>query len=74
MIQILINICSFIIIFLILIRSSDNIQFRRQLSSLQSLIGNAPPNEFKKKFDQIILILVLIWIGAQISVQFLRNN
>ena len=71
MIQILINICSFIIIFLILIRSSDNIQFRRQLSSFRNLIGNAPPNEFKERFDQILLVLVLFWIGGQISVQFL---
>ena len=71
MAQIFANFLSLVLILLILIRASDDIQFRRQLSKLNNIIGNKPPDEFKNQFDLTIFTLILIWLIIQISFNFI---
>lgn len=67
--MILINILNITLIVLIFLRSSDEIQFRRQMSPLSNVIGNSTPNTLKERYDQFIFLLVLILLGLQIYFQ-----
>ena len=61
------NIICGILTLLIFLRSPDDIQFRRQMSPISSLLGNSAPNVVKNRFDIFILSLVLILITIQIA-------
>ena len=63
------NFLGIIIILAIFFRSPDDIQFRRQMSPLTGVIGNAAPKVLKNRFDIFILILVLILIIFQVITQ-----
>lgn len=63
------NFLGIIITIAIFFRSPDDIQFRRQMSPLTGVIGNAAPKVLKNRFDLLILGLVLILILFQIITQ-----
>ena len=68
--MVLTNLLGIVITFLIFLRSPDDIQFRRQMSPVSNLLGNSAPNVVKNRFDQIILVLVILLILIQISSRF----
>jgi hypothetical protein len=63
------NLLGIIITLAIFFRSPDDIQFRRQMSPLTGVIGNAAPKVLKNRFDLLILALVLILIFFQVIIQ-----
>ena len=63
------NFLGIIIILAIFFRSPDDIQFRRQMSPLTGVIGNAAPKVLKNRFDIFILVLVLMLINFQVITQ-----
>ena len=63
------NFLGIIITIAIFFRSPDDIQFRRQMSPLTGVIGNAAPKVLKNRFDLLILALVLVLIIFQVVTQ-----